>query len=130
VKYFVFCYNNRCQVHEEAKYGISYWPQEPSPDKFKGTEEEEDIEDRVWYGKDVHRNNQFENQKNLYLNISYDSFYNYDPEEETFSNTENAWIRYFVEKARRAVKSNMRTKSVPRIEITKPEISEMNPFVD
>jgi len=41
VKHFAFCYDNSCQVHEEAKYGASYWPQEPSPDKFRGTEEEE-----------------------------------------------------------------------------------------
>jgi len=67
---------------------------------------------------------------NPYLNTSYDSFYNYNPEEETFSNTENAWIKYFTEKAKRAVKSNQRTKSVLKIEITKPEILEINLFVD
>ena len=48
VKHFAFCYNNRCQVYEEAKYGASYWPQEPSPDKFKGTaEKEQDCLDKL-----------------------------------------------------------------------------------
>ena len=56
VKHFAFCYNNSCPVHEEVKYGTSYWLQEPSPDKFKGTEEKEDVEDRIWYGKDTHGN--------------------------------------------------------------------------
>jgi len=67
---------------------------------------------------------------NPYLNTDYNSLYNYNPEEETFSNTEDTQIRYFTEKARRAAKSNMRTKSVLEVEITKPEILEMNPFVD
>jgi len=67
---------------------------------------------------------------NLYLNMDYNSLYNYNPEEETFSDTEDAWIRYFTEKAKRAVKSNIKTKSVPEVEITKPEIPEINLFVD
>ena len=81
----------------------------------------------------MHRNNKPEDPRrtvNPYLSISYNSFYNYNPEEETFSNTEDTQIRYFTEKARRAVKSNMRIKSVPKIKITKPEIPETNPFVD
>jgi hypothetical protein len=24
VKYFIFCYNNRCHVYKEVKYGVSY----------------------------------------------------------------------------------------------------------
>jgi len=67
---------------------------------------------------------------NPYLNTDYNSLYNYNPEEETFSNTENTQIRYFTEKARRVVKSNIKTKSIPKIKIIKPEILEMNPFVD
>jgi len=39
-------------------------------------------------------------------------------------------IRYFAEKARRATKSNMRIKSIPKIKITKPEIPEINLFVN
>ena len=81
----------------------------------------------------MHRNNEPEDLKrtaNPYLNTSYDSFYNYNPEKETFSNTEDTQIKYFAEKARRAVKSNMRTKSIPKIKITKPEILEMNLFVN
>jgi len=67
---------------------------------------------------------------NPYLNTDYNSLYNYNPEEETFSNIENTQIRYFTEKAKKAVKSNMKTKSVLKIEITKPEIPETNPFVN
>jgi len=89
VKYFAFCYNNGCQVHKEAKYGISYWPQELSPDKFKDTKKEKDTKDRIWYGKNIYRNNQPENQKNLYLNTDYNNLYNFNSEEETFSNTKN-----------------------------------------
>ena len=132
VKHFTFCYDNRCQVYKEAKYGASYWPQEPSPDKFKDTEEE-DVQDRHFYGKDIYRNNEPEDPKrtaNPYLNTSYNSFYNYNPEEETFSNTENTQIKYFAEKARRAVKSNIRIKSVPKIKITKLKILETNLFID
>jgi len=68
--------------------------------------------------------------QNLYLNTDYNSLYNYNPEKETFNNTENTWIKYFTEKARKAAKSNIKTKSVPKIEITKPKIPETNPFVN
>jgi len=40
----------------------------------------------------MHRNNEPEDLKrtaNPYLSISYDSFYDYDPEEETFSDIKN-----------------------------------------
>jgi len=132
VKHFAFYYNNRCQVHEEAKYSASYWPQEPSPDKFKSIEEE-DMQDRRHYGKDMHRNNEPKDPKrtaNPYFSTSYNSFYDYNPEKETFSNTKDTQIRYFTEKAKRAAKSNMRTKNVPKIKITKPEIPETNLFVN
>jgi len=69
-------------------------------------------------------------RQNLYLNTDYNSLYDYNPEEETFSNTEDTQIKYFTEKAKRAVKSNMKTKSVPKIEITKPKIPEINLFVN
>jgi len=69
-------------------------------------------------------------EQNPYLYTSYNSLYEFNPEEETFSDTEDAQIRYFAEKARRAAKSNTRTKSIPKVEITKPEIPETNPFVD
>jgi len=132
VKHFAFCYDNRCQVHEEAKYGTSYWPQKPNPDEFRDTQEK-DKQNRLYYKKDMYRNNKPKDLKrtaNPYLSISYDSFYDYNPKEETFSNTEDTWIRYFAKKARRAAKSNMKTKSIPKIKITKPEISEINPFVN
>jgi len=81
----------------------------------------------------MHKNNKPKNPKrtaNPYLSISYNSFYNYNPEEETFSNTKDTQIRYFAEKAKRAAKNNIRTRSVLKIKITKPEIPETNPFVN
>jgi len=91
------------------------------------------VQDRRHYGKDMHGNNEPKDLKrtaNPYLSTSYNSFYDYNPEEETFSDTEDTQIRYFAEKAKRAVKSNTRTKSVPKVKITKPEIPEMNLFVN
>ncbi len=38
IKYFAFCYNSVCQVHEKVKYSISYWLKELKLDMFKGTE--------------------------------------------------------------------------------------------
>ena len=81
----------------------------------------------------MHKNNKPKDPKrtaNLYLNTSYNSLYNYNPEKETFSNTEDTQIKYFTEKARRAAKSNTKTKSIPKIKITKPEIPEINPFIN
>ena len=95
--------------------------------------EEENVQDRRFYGKDMHRNDEPKDPKrtaNPYLSISYNSFYDYNPKEETFSNTEDTQIRYFTEKARRAVKSNTEAKRVLKIEITKPEIPEINLFID
>ena len=39
IKSFIFCYNNYCLIHQEAKYGVSYWPQELKLDVLKGTKE-------------------------------------------------------------------------------------------
>ena len=39
VKYFTFCYNNKCYIYKEAKYRVSYQPQELRPESFKGIEE-------------------------------------------------------------------------------------------
>jgi len=25
IKYFIFCYNNACQIYKDAKYSVSYW---------------------------------------------------------------------------------------------------------
>jgi len=91
------------------------------------------VQDRHYYGKDIHKNNKPKDPKrtaNPYLSTSYNSFYNYNPEEETFSDIEDTQIRYFAKKARKAVKSNKRTKSVLKIKITKPEIPEINLFVN
>ena len=43
IKSFVFCYNNYYQIHQDAKYGVSYWPQELKLDVFKGTKEKQII---------------------------------------------------------------------------------------
>ena len=43
---------------------------------------------------------------NLYLNTDYDSLYNFDPEEETFSDTENTRIRSYAVQAKEAAQSN------------------------
>jgi len=81
----------------------------------------------------MHRNDKPKDPKrtaNPYLSTSYNSFYNYNPEEEIFSDIKDTWIRYFAEKARKAAKSNVKTKSVPKVDITKPKIPEMNLFVN
>ena len=39
IRSFAFCYNDHCPVHQDAKYGASYWPQEPKSDELRGTEE-------------------------------------------------------------------------------------------
>ena len=38
LKHFAFCYNNRCSVYKKAKYGISYWLQEPESKQLKDIE--------------------------------------------------------------------------------------------
>ena len=39
IKSFVFYYNNYYPTHQEAKYGVSYQPQELKLDTLKGTKE-------------------------------------------------------------------------------------------
>ena len=39
IKSFIFYYNNYYLTHQEAKYSVSYWPQKPKLDVFKGTKE-------------------------------------------------------------------------------------------
>ena len=39
IKHFVFCYNNIYQIYKDAKYGVSYWPQELELKELKGTRE-------------------------------------------------------------------------------------------
>ena len=36
IKNFAFYYNNYYPIYQEAKYGISYWLQEPKLDILKG----------------------------------------------------------------------------------------------
>jgi len=109
VKHFAFCYNNSCQVYKEAKYGISYWPQKLSPNKFRNTKEE-NKQNRLYYGKDMHNNNESKDPKrksaNPYLNTDYNSLYNFNPEKEIFSNTENTRIRSYAMQAKTVAQSN------------------------
>jgi len=44
LKHFAFCYDNKCSVYKEVKYGASYWPQKPKSKKLRGTKEV----DRLW----------------------------------------------------------------------------------
>src|SRR5271170_1934157 len=62
-RHFTFYYNDRYQIHEEAKYGASYWLQEPSLEQFKGVTEDEDEQDRLIYGKDMYGNNAVEDPR-------------------------------------------------------------------
>ena len=39
IKNFAFYYNNYYPIHQEAKYSVSYWPQELKLDVLKGTKE-------------------------------------------------------------------------------------------
>ena len=39
IKSFVFYYNNYYLIHQEVKYGVSYQPQKPKLDVFKGIKE-------------------------------------------------------------------------------------------
>ena len=39
IKYFIFCYNNVYRTYKDAKYGVSYWPQELELRGLKGTRE-------------------------------------------------------------------------------------------
>ena len=36
IKSFIFYYNNYCSIYQEAKYGVSYWPQELKLNILKG----------------------------------------------------------------------------------------------
>jgi hypothetical protein len=45
---FAFCYNNACRIHEDAKYGASYWPQEPESRGLRGTQESDEELDRLY----------------------------------------------------------------------------------
>jgi len=48
IKSFAFCYNNACRIHEDAKYGASYWPQEPESRGLRGTRESDEEQDRLY----------------------------------------------------------------------------------
>ena len=100
LKHFTFYYNNKCPVHKEVKYGISYQPQEPSPDQFKNIKtEEQDYFNKL--DKDLmltysQKSAKLVMQKrNLYLNSDYNSLYNFNPKKKTFSNTKYTKIKSY-----------------------------------
>ena len=98
MKHFAFYYINKCPVHEEAKYGASYWPQKPSFEQFKSAAEE-NKQNRLYYGKDMHRNNKPKNLKrttNPYLSTDYNSLYNFNSKRKRLLVTENAKIKNYV----------------------------------
>ena len=70
----------------------------------------------------MHRNNEPKDLKrtaNPYLNTDYNSLYNFNPEEESFSNREDIKIRKYTEQARET-----------SAKIAKPKIIINNPFAD
>ena len=52
---------------------------------------------------EMHRNNQFKTQRNLYFNTDYESLYNFDLKEKTFSDTKCAKIKSYVAQAKSVV---------------------------
>ena len=43
-------------MHEDAKYSIGWWPQEPESSHAKATQELDDEQDRIYYRIDMHSN--------------------------------------------------------------------------
>jgi len=81
----------------------------------------------------MHSNNEPENLKrtvNLYFNLNYNSLYNFNSKEETFSNTKDTKIKSYTTQAKTVAQCNQKTKRVPKIKITKTKIPETNPFVN
>ena len=56
IRYFAFCYNSICKVHEDAKYGAGWWPEEPMSNQAKATQELDNGQDRIHYGMDIYGN--------------------------------------------------------------------------
>jgi hypothetical protein len=42
IQSFAFCYNNVCQIYKDAKYSVSYWPQEPELRGLRGIRESDE----------------------------------------------------------------------------------------
>ena len=42
IRHFAFYYNSACRVHEDAKYGTRWWPQELELSHAKATQELDD----------------------------------------------------------------------------------------
>ena len=68
--------------------------------------------------------------QNPYLNTDCDNLYNFNPEKETFNNTEDMRIKYFANQAREAVKGNQRAKTARLTKIIKLKIIIKNLFTD
>ena len=70
----------------------------------------------------MHRNNKPKDSKktaNPYFSTDYNNLYNFNPEEETFSNTKDIKIRKYTKQAKKAL-----------AKIAKPKIIINNPFID
>ena len=61
---------------------------------------------------------------------SYNSLYNFNLKEETFSNTEDIQIKYFATQVREAVKDNQKAKTIKLAQVIKLKIIIKNPFTD
>ena len=44
-----------CKVHEDAKYGIEWWPQELETNHAKVTRKLDDKQNRIHYGIDIYK---------------------------------------------------------------------------
>jgi len=56
--------------------------------------------------------------------------YNFDLKEETFSNIEDAWIKYFATQAKETAKSNQKAKTAKLIKVIKLKVIIKNLFID
>ena len=56
---------------------------------------------------------------NPYLNIDYKSLYDFDPEEETFSNTKDTRIKSYAMQAKTVVQSNQSAKTAKLTKVIK-----------
>jgi len=56
--------------------------------------------------------------------------YDFNPEKETFSNTENTQIKNFATQAREAAESNQKAKTAKLIKIVKLKVIMKNLFID
>ena len=56
--------------------------------------------------------------------------YDFNPEKETFNDTENAWIKHFATQAKTAIKGNQKAKTAQLTLVVKPRVVIKNLFTD